>query len=201
LNASCTFKSARRHRASIGAGRQNAAFRRRSNACGDLPVSPSACLPPCPYKKLRNTGRFTTRDMMRIGIPLAVVMYALIVICMVIYWPRLRPRRSSGESRSRRMAALAPEGADEFSSAQVGLKPSHMARALDSCGEATSRIAQCGYFRIQRKDAFRIDRPHSVIPLSDLARIPRGFIKPSVSPRHTLCNSWSGVRLRFSSRG
>jgi di/tricarboxylate transporter len=34
-------------------------------------------------------GGFTTRDMMRIGIPLAVVMYALIVVCMFTYWPMI----------------------------------------------------------------------------------------------------------------
>ena len=30
---------------------------------------------------------FTTRDMIRLGIPLAILMYALIVLCMFTYWP------------------------------------------------------------------------------------------------------------------
>lgn len=32
-------------------------------------------------------GGFTTRDMIKLGIPLTFVMYALIVICMFTYWP------------------------------------------------------------------------------------------------------------------
>jgi len=30
---------------------------------------------------------FNTRDMMRVGLPLTVVMYGLILVCMFIYWP------------------------------------------------------------------------------------------------------------------
>jgi len=30
---------------------------------------------------------FTTRDMIRLGLPLTVVMYALIAVCMFVYWP------------------------------------------------------------------------------------------------------------------
>jgi anion transporter len=30
---------------------------------------------------------FNTRDMMRVGLPLAVVMYGLILVCMFVYWP------------------------------------------------------------------------------------------------------------------
>jgi di/tricarboxylate transporter len=32
-------------------------------------------------------GGFTTRDMMRLGLPLAAVMYGLIVLFMFTYWP------------------------------------------------------------------------------------------------------------------
>jgi di/tricarboxylate transporter len=32
-------------------------------------------------------GGFTTRDMIKLGLPLAAVMYALIVVCMFTYWP------------------------------------------------------------------------------------------------------------------
>jgi anion transporter len=32
-------------------------------------------------------GGFTTKDMIRLGLPLAVVMYALILVCMYGYWP------------------------------------------------------------------------------------------------------------------
>ncbi len=32
-------------------------------------------------------GGFTTRDMIRLGLPLAVLMYALIFVCMIAYWP------------------------------------------------------------------------------------------------------------------
>ena len=32
-------------------------------------------------------GGFTTRDMIRLGLPLAVVMYVLIFACMISYWP------------------------------------------------------------------------------------------------------------------
>ena len=32
-------------------------------------------------------GGFTTRDMMRLGLPLAVIMYGLIVLFMFTYWP------------------------------------------------------------------------------------------------------------------
>ena len=30
---------------------------------------------------------FTTRDMIRLGLPLTVVMYGLIAVCMFVYWP------------------------------------------------------------------------------------------------------------------
>ena len=32
-------------------------------------------------------GGFTTRDMMRLGLPLTVIMYGLIVLFMFAYWP------------------------------------------------------------------------------------------------------------------
>lgn len=32
-------------------------------------------------------GGFTTKDMMRLGLPLTVVMYGLILVCMFFYWP------------------------------------------------------------------------------------------------------------------
>lgn len=32
-------------------------------------------------------GGFTTRDMIKLGIPLAGIMYALIIVCMFTYWP------------------------------------------------------------------------------------------------------------------
>ncbi len=32
-------------------------------------------------------GEGTTKDMIRVGLPLAVIMYGLIVVCMFTYWP------------------------------------------------------------------------------------------------------------------
>ena len=33
------------------------------------------------------SGAFTTKDMIKLGLPLAVVMYVLILVCMFSYWP------------------------------------------------------------------------------------------------------------------